>query len=52
MWIFKEATNEEEFRHGTKFPGSFYDEQGNRLSVIGTRLIEKILKVMNDEDNS
>jgi len=46
IWTFREATTEDEFRHGTKFGGAFYDQFGRRLSVVGTKHAELFAAIL------
>jgi hypothetical protein len=48
VWTFREATTEDEFRYGTKFGGSFYDQFGRRLSVVGTKDAERFAALLNE----
>jgi hypothetical protein len=50
-WKFVEAKDLDDFKFGTKLGGSFYDETGAKLSVIGSVDAERIAGLLNGESN-
>jgi hypothetical protein len=49
-WKFVEAKDVDDFKQGTKLGGSFYDETGAKLFVIGSRDAARIETLLNGGD--
>lgn len=50
-WRFEEAKDELEFRRATRFCGSFYDESGARLGVVGDADAKRFVVMLNGADD-